>query len=76
MDFILYGEQGFWAIEVKNNRNVAPDDIRGLHHFIEDYPQSKPLLLYRGPKMMYKNVLCLPVEQFLKQLRPNFPLGE
>lgn len=71
VDFIIYGEKGFWAIEVKNSRNVSPEDVRGLNHFIEDYPEAKPLLLYRGPKIEYKNVLCLPVEQFLKQLQPN-----
>ncbi len=75
VDFILYGEHGFWAIEVKNSRTVSPDDIRGLTHFVEDYPQAKPLLLYRGlSKIEYKNVFCIPVEQFLKQLHPNQPL--
>jgi len=75
VDFILYGESGFWAIEVKNGRVVSPEDVRGLLHFLEDYPEAKPLLLYRGSsKMEYKNVPCIPVEQFLKQLQPNLPL--
>lgn len=71
VDFIIHGEKGFWAIEVKNNRVVSPDDVRGLNHFSEDYPEAKTLLLYRGPRIEYKKVLCLPVEQFLKQLQPN-----
>jgi predicted AAA+ superfamily ATPase len=75
VDFIIYGEKGFWAIEVKNNRAVSPDDVRGLNHFVEDYPEAKPLLLYRGSsRIEYKGVLCLPVDQFLQQLRPNVPL--
>ncbi|HNA62441.1 MAG TPA: DUF4143 domain-containing protein [Rhabdochlamydiaceae bacterium] len=74
VDFIVYGEKGFWAIEVKNSKTVSPDDIRGLTHFVEDYPQAKPVLLYRGPQKEYKNVLCLPVEQFLKQMQPNHPI--
>jgi predicted AAA+ superfamily ATPase len=75
VDFIIYGETSFWAIEVKNSRTISPEDVRGLHHFIEDYPQAKPLLLYRGlSPIKYKDVLCLPVEQFLKQLQPNLPL--
>ncbi len=73
VDFIVHGEKGFWAIEVKNSRIVSPDDVRGLNHFIEDYSEAKPLLLYRGPRIEYKNVLCLPVEEFLKQLQPNLP---
>ncbi len=75
VDFIIYGEMGCYAIEVKNSRIVSPEDVRGLHHFIEDYPEAKPLLLYRGTSpIQYKNVLCLPVEQFLRQLQPNLPL--
>lgn len=74
VDFIIHGEKGFWAIEVKNNRTVSPEDVRGLNHFKEDYPEAKLLLLYRGPQIKYKNVLCLPVEQFLKQLQPDLPL--
>jgi predicted AAA+ superfamily ATPase len=74
VDFIIYGEESFWAIEVKNSRIVSPKDVRGLLHFIEDYPEAKPLLIYRGPRMKYKNILCLPVEQFLKQLQPNCPI--
>ena len=76
VDFIIYGEMGFWAIEVKNSRSVSPEDVRGLNHFIEDYPEAKTLLLYRGTsRIEYKNVLCLPVEQFLQKLEPNLPLS-
>lgn len=74
VDFILYGEKGFWAIEVKNGSVVSPDDVKGLTHFIQDYPQATPLLLYRGPRIKYKDILCLPVEQFLKNLQPNEPI--
>lgn len=75
VDFIIYGEKDLWAIEVKNNRVIGPEDVRGLNHFIEEHPEAKPLLLYRGTSQMkYKNVLCLPVEQFLKQLQPNLPI--
>lgn len=75
VDFIIYGEDSFWAIEVKNNHVISPEDVRGLQHFIEDYPNAKPLLLYRGStRLEYKNILCMPVEQFLRELEPNQPL--
>lgn len=75
VDFIIYGEAHFWAIEVKNSHVVSPEDVRGLHHFVEDYPEAKPLLLYRGSVLLeYKNILCIPVEKFLKQLQPDLPL--
>ena len=30
VDFIVYGEDGIWAIEVKNSARVKPEDLRGL----------------------------------------------
>ncbi len=74
VDFIIYGENDFWAIEVKSSRVLSPDDIKGLKHFSEDYPEAKTLLLYRGPRMEYNHVLCMPVDEFLKQLQPNHDL--
>jgi predicted AAA+ superfamily ATPase len=29
VDFVVYGEAGFWAIEVKNTRRVRPEEFRG-----------------------------------------------
>jgi uncharacterized protein len=75
VDFIIYGENHFWAIEVKNNTKVFSGDVRGLLHFKEDYPESKQLLLYRGQeRIVEKGILCLPCEEFLKQIIPNQPL--
>jgi hypothetical protein len=72
VDFVLYGEGGFWAIEVKNSRSIRPADLRGLRAFATDYPECRTLLLYRGNQSRETNgVLCVPVEQFLKQLRPE-----
>lgn len=75
VDFVLYGPDGFWAIEVKNNKNVSGADVKGLIEFQKDYPQAKILLLYQGTqKIMHKNVLCMPCEEFLLTLNPNNPL--
>jgi len=43
--------------------------------FVKDYPQATPLMLYRG-KRRYKEdqVLCLPVEEFIKKLHPDAPI--
>ena len=72
VDFIVYGEDGFWAIEVKNSTKISSKDVRGLFHFSKDYPECKVLLLYRGKeKIMEKNILCMPCEEFLKKLAPN-----
>lgn len=72
VDFIVYGTNGFWAIEVKNSTQVHPYDVRNLSAFGDDYPEAKLLLLYRGnQKVQIKNVLCLPVEEFLRNLYPQ-----
>lgn len=72
VDFIIYGEKGFWAIEVKNSTKISSQDLKGLLHFTEDYPECTPILLYRGKeKIKEKGILCIPCEEFLKQLVPN-----
>jgi predicted AAA+ superfamily ATPase len=72
VDFIIYGESGFWAIEVKNARGVRRSDIRSLRAFQTDYPECEPLLLYRGSdKLEIDGVRCLPVDDFLRGLRPG-----
>jgi predicted AAA+ superfamily ATPase len=72
VDFVVYGPGGFWAIEVQNARDVRAQDLRGLRAFKEDYPDCRALLLYRGNARLRKgDVLCLPVEEFLLQLRPG-----
>lgn len=75
VDFVVLGSLGFWAIEVKNATTIRPDDLRSLAIFKEDYPEAKAILLYRGKERMVKNnVLCLPCDEFLKELAPDRPL--
>ncbi len=77
VDFVIYGPDGIFGIEVKNSRIVRPADLRGLRSFREEYPESKTLLLYRGSDRMLKgDVLCMPCEEFLVNLHPGHALGE
>ncbi len=72
VDFIVFGALGLWAIEVKNSTHINPGDLKGLEHFQQDYPEAKTLLLYRGEtRLLKKQILCLPVNEFLKSLVPN-----
>lgn len=72
VDFILYGPLGFWAIEVKSSTVIHPNDLRPLEHFLQDYPEAKAIFLYRGKeKLLKKNILCLPCEEFLLHLQPD-----
>jgi uncharacterized protein len=77
VDFVVYGEAGFWAIEVKNAARIRASDLAGLRAFAADYPECRPILLYRGADpLLIDGVRCLPVESFLKSVRPARPLGD
>ncbi|MFH1259609.1 MAG: AAA family ATPase [Elusimicrobiota bacterium] len=72
VDFVVYGEDVFWAIEVKNTSRIRPEDLRSLRSFKTDYPESSAYLLYRGKeRLMKEGILCLPCEEFLLQLDPG-----
>ena len=70
-DFVLYGPEDFWAVEVKNAARVRPEDLRGLRSFGDEYPEARRLLLYRGEHRLFTGgILCLPVADFLRRLHP------
>lgn len=75
VDFVLYGPDGFWAVEVQNSRSIRPRDLRSLRSFLEDYPEAEGRLLYRGSERReISGILCLPCSDFLRALRPGGPL--
>lgn len=72
VDFVVYGPSGIWAVEVKSSDRVRPEDLKGLNAFLDDYPMAKGLFLYRGKERLKEGrVHCLPVDEFLRELRPN-----
>jgi predicted AAA+ superfamily ATPase len=72
VDFVVYGQSSFCAVEVKNSRSVSRKDVRGLKEFCSDYPESKAVLLYRGKeRLMINDILCVPCEEFLAGLHPG-----
>lgn len=75
VDFVLYGKDGFVAIEVKNSRRIDPGDLRGLQSFRTDYPEARLLLVYRGrERLRVGEVTCLPCDEFLAGIRPGTDL--
>ena len=72
VDFILYGEDHFHAIEVKSGENIHRSDLRHLKTFHGDYPECTPLALYGGnERVEIDGILCLPIGDFLRQLKPR-----
>ncbi|MCY3885879.1 MAG: AAA family ATPase [Gammaproteobacteria bacterium] len=77
IDFVVYGTNEFAALEVKNSQSIQSADVRPLQTFAFDYPEVSVVLLYRGESvMMIRNVKCIPVEHFLRCLRPDRTIRE
>lgn len=72
VDFVVYGQGGIIALEVKNSDRVRSDDLKGLASFRDDYPEAKVALLYRGKdRLLMNGIPCLPCENFLLSLNPS-----
>ncbi len=54
VDFVLYGERGLRAFEVKMAHNVRPDDLRALLRFRADFQGAKAHLLYLGHRRWHE----------------------
>lgn len=72
VDFVVYGPSGLFAFEVMGQATVRPADLRGLGAFLQDYPEAKATLLYRGKeRLQHGKVRCLPVAEWLAALHPS-----
>jgi predicted AAA+ superfamily ATPase len=75
VDFVVYGDATFVALEVKSSRDVSSRDVRSLRAFLDEYPEAKACLLYRGRERIRVNgILCVPCEEFLSRLVPDATL--
>ena len=71
VDFVLYGPDLFWAIEVKRSARISQKDLAGLKAFGADYPEAERLLLSFSPEpLCIDGIRCEPLEPWLRQLRP------
>ena len=71
VDFII-GEAEV-AIEVKLNKLIQPKDVKGIFHFLEEFPEAKGYAVCqcdRAYLLEYKDkkVMVLPWNEFLKML--------
>jgi predicted AAA+ superfamily ATPase len=69
VDFILYGERGIRAFEVKRTGKVRDEDLKGLKAFLKDYPMTKAYFIYGGERRLSEgNIEIIPMEMCLKQI--------
>ena len=75
VDFVVYGPDLFWAIEVKRSARIDRRDLAGLKAFGADYPQAERLLLSFTPEpLLIDGIRCEPLEPWLRRLSPLAPL--
>ena len=69
VDFVLYGQRGLRAFEVKRTPRVRDEDLRGLRAFVTDYPMATAWLVYGGSRR-YRDgpIEVIPIEACLREL--------
>jgi len=69
VDFVLYGEGGLIAIEVKRTPRLDAHDLRALREFKQDYPPARCFVFYGGTTRQYfADVVAVPLPEALKDL--------
>lgn len=69
VDFVLYGDKGILAFEVKRTGRVANSMLRGLRSFLADYPMAKAYFIYGGERRMREaEIEIIPMSDILKEL--------
>jgi len=69
VDFIIYGQNGLKAFEIKTGERVRQADLVGLKIFLADYPEAKGYLFYGGERKYFEdNIEIWPVREALLKL--------
>ncbi len=69
VDFVLYGDKGLYAFEVKRTSRVTKGMFSGLKSFIRDYPEAKTYFVYGGKRYMREGPIeIIPIESVLDKL--------
>ncbi|MCY4282315.1 MAG: ATP-binding protein [Gammaproteobacteria bacterium] len=67
VDFVLYGERGLKAIEVKHSNRIRREDFKGLKQFKEEYPEAELIFVYSGDRYFHEGGMeIVPAEIFLR----------
>ena len=73
VDFVAYGEDGFFAFEVFRSSRIRSDDLSGLELFLEDFPSALAYVIYGGTEeRQFGKIRALPFEHALKTLPELF----
>jgi uncharacterized protein len=69
VDFVLYGERGLRAFEVKRTARLRGEDFKSLTAFVADYPMAKAWLVYGGTRRFHQgSIEVIPLDACLREL--------
>jgi predicted AAA+ superfamily ATPase len=69
VDFVLYGDKGIKAFEIKRTGKIFSSMLRGLKAFQKDYPSAKMYFIYGGERYLREgDIEILPIRNTLKEL--------
>ncbi len=69
VDFVLYGEKGFYAFEIKRAEKVTSKDLKSLKLFGEDYPEANLYLIHNGKwREKHGNITVIPFTEAVQKL--------
>lgn len=69
VDFIVYGENGLFAFELKSTPHIRNKDLSALKIFKADYPIARCYLIYTGDHIEQQNdIRIIPIRTMLFQL--------
>ena len=66
VDFILYGEKGLLAFEIKNNTRINTKEFKSLKVFKTDYPIAECYMIYMGDRSYFEDdIQVMPMQKVL-----------
>jgi predicted AAA+ superfamily ATPase len=69
VDFVLYGDKGIKAFEIKRTAKITSSMLKGLKAFQKDYPAAKTYFIYGGERRLREgDISILPIKDALKEL--------
>lgn len=69
VDFVLYGDKGIKAFEIKRTGKVSSSMLKGLKAFQKDYPSAKMYFIYGGERHLREgDIAILPIRDALREL--------
>jgi uncharacterized protein len=69
VDFVLYGERGLKAFEIKRGSRLRSGDLDGIQLFLRDYPVADGYVVYGGDRAYREGkIRVMPAADCLKEL--------